>query len=182
MTGVAAGISQQIVLVLGFRLPELAGGNDFGDCLARPQTGSIDVGNRVFGDAFLLIARVEDRRAIAGADVVALAVARARVVDLEEEFEQLPVADARRVEEDLDRLGVPRVIAISRVGVAAAGVSDPRRQNAVLAANEVLRAPEAAAGEDRAFLIHGCPLPGPDRKHTPRPPSRRGERSAAPRN
>jgi hypothetical protein len=71
---------------------------------------------------------------VAGADVVALAIARAGVVNLEEEFEDLPVADARRVKDDLDCFGVSGMIAIGRVGVGAAGISDPGRQNAVVAA------------------------------------------------
>ena len=58
---------------------------------------------------------VEDRRAVARADVVALPVAGRRVVDLEEELQQLAVADLRRVEDDLDRLGVLAVVAIGGV-------------------------------------------------------------------
>ena len=52
--------------------------------------------------------------------VVALAVLRRRVVDLEEELEQLAIAEARRVEDDLDRLGVRAVVAVGRVRHVAA--------------------------------------------------------------
>src|SRR5258708_18301895 len=110
MTRVAAGIAQEVVLVVRFRLPEVARWNNFGHDLAWPQAGSIDVGNRVFRDPLLLFAGVEDCRSIAAADVVALAVARARVVDLEEDLEKLPITDARRVEDDLQRFGVVAVI------------------------------------------------------------------------
>src|ERR687896_2705546 len=37
MAGVAAGISLEIILMLGFGFPEVACGNDFGNDLARPQ-------------------------------------------------------------------------------------------------------------------------------------------------
>src|SRR4051812_48144290 len=100
MAGVAAGIPLGIILMLGFGLPEVTRRNDFGHDLAWPQPGSIDVGDRVFGNPPLLIVGIEDRRSIAGADVVALAIARARVVDLEEEFEDPPKADAGGVEGD----------------------------------------------------------------------------------
>ena len=101
--------------MLRFRFPEVARRNDFGHDLARPQAGSIDVGNGVFRDSLLLVTGVEDCRSIAGADVVALAVARARVVDLEEDLEKVPIADARRVKDDLQRFGVVAVIAIGGV-------------------------------------------------------------------
>src|SRR5262245_42920088 len=38
MAGVAAGISLEIILMLGFGLPEVARRNDFRNDLARPQT------------------------------------------------------------------------------------------------------------------------------------------------
>jgi hypothetical protein len=58
--------------------------------------------------ALLLVAGVEDGRPVAGPDVVALPVLGRRVVDLEEELQQVPVGDLVRVEDDLDRLGVAR--------------------------------------------------------------------------
>ena len=103
--------------MLGLGLPEGSGRRDLGDHLAGPQAGRVDVGDRVFGDALLLVVEVEDRRAVAGADVVALAVLRRRVVDLEEELEQVAVRDLLGVEDDLDGLGVA-VVAVGRVGTS----------------------------------------------------------------
>ena len=60
--------------MLGLGFPEIAGGLDLGHDLAGPQARGLDVGDRVLGDLTLLLARVEDLRAVAGADVVALAV------------------------------------------------------------------------------------------------------------
>jgi hypothetical protein len=79
MAGVAIGISLEIILMLGFGLPEVACPNDFRNDLARPQACSIDVGDGVFGNPLLLVTGVEDRRSVARPDVVALAIARGRV-------------------------------------------------------------------------------------------------------
>src|SRR5258706_12617633 len=111
MAGVATWVPSEVVLLLWFCLPKVACRNDFGARLARPQAGSIDVSDRVFGNPFLLFTGMEDRRPIAGADVVALAITRARVVNLEEELEELPIADARGIKDDLDRFGVVAMIA-----------------------------------------------------------------------
>ncbi len=72
-------------------------------------------------------------------------------MDLKEELEQAPVAQLRRIEDDLDCLGVRAVVAIGRVRHVAAAVADPGRDDAVHLADQVLHAPEAAAGEDCAF-------------------------------
>ena len=92
--------------MFGFGLPEVVCWNDFGHHLAGPETRSIDVGDRVFSNPPLLVAGVEDRRSVAAPDVVALAIARARVVNLEEELEDLPIADARRIKDHLHGFGM----------------------------------------------------------------------------
>jgi hypothetical protein len=91
VAGVAVRVAQQVVLVLRLGLPERTGRGDLGDDLARPQPGRLDVGDGGLGDPALVLIEVEDRRAVARADVVALAVRCRRVVDLEEELEQLAV-------------------------------------------------------------------------------------------
>ena len=144
--------------MLGLGLPERARLRHLGDHLARPEARRVDVGDRVLGDPLLLLVEVEDRRAVGGADVVALAVAGGRVVDLEEELQQVAVARPGRVEDDLDRLGVAGVVAVGRVGVLAAGVADPGRDDAGLLADEVLHAPEAATCEH--CLLRGPGLEG----------------------
>src|SRR3954464_13341836 len=84
MARVAVRVALEVVLVLGLRLPERDGLADLGDHLPRPQARCVDVGDRLLGDLALILARVEDLGAVAGADVVALAVLGRRVVDLEE--------------------------------------------------------------------------------------------------
>src|SRR4029453_3492206 len=74
MAGVAVGNALQIVLVLGLGFPEVGSLGHLGHDLAGPQAGGLDVGDGVLGNATLLIAGIEDRRAVAGAEVVALAV------------------------------------------------------------------------------------------------------------
>src|SRR6185312_5815209 len=101
MAGVAVRIALQVVLMLRLGFPEIPDRRDLGDDLARPEPGGLDVRDRVLGDALLLRTRIEDRRAVARAEVVALAVARRRVVNLEEELQQLPIARLRGIEDDL---------------------------------------------------------------------------------
>src|SRR5918997_271039 len=154
---VAVRVALEIVLVLGLGLPEGDGLADLGHHLAGPQARGVDL-----GDPALLVARVEDLGAVAGADVVALAVLGRRVVDLEEELEDLPVGDALGVEDDLDRLGVTGVVPVGRVVVAAAGISDPGRDDPLAVAQQLLNAPETATHEDRGLgvVAHGVPPSG----------------------
>src|ERR1700730_11035247 len=76
MAGVAVRIVLQIILMLRLRLPERGDGCQFRHDIARPQTGSFDIRNRILSDALLLIIQVENGRAVAHAHIVALTVAR----------------------------------------------------------------------------------------------------------
>ena len=102
----------------------------------------------------MFITRVEDRRAIAGASIVALAIERRRVVNLEEEFQQRPIACFGRIEDDLNRLGMVTVIAVGGVRHLAAGISHPCGQDAWLSGDQILQAPEAATGKSGMVLAH----------------------------
>ena len=53
VTGVAIRIFFQIILMLGLGLPERSGRGHFGDNLARPKVGSVDIGDGVFRDPLL---------------------------------------------------------------------------------------------------------------------------------
>src|SRR5262245_4433378 len=70
VTGVAVRIAFQVILVLGFRLPEIASGRELGHDLARPQPRGLNVSDGFLGDAALFPARVENRRPVACASVV----------------------------------------------------------------------------------------------------------------
>ena len=74
MAGIAVGDAFEIILVLRFGLPEIASRRNLGDRFARPQTGGVNIGDGVQRNTLLFGVGVEDRRAITGPDIVALAV------------------------------------------------------------------------------------------------------------
>src|SRR5689334_7526443 len=123
MARVAVRDPLQIVLVLGLGFPERAGLAHLGDHVAQPQARGVDVGNRLLGDVALLVARVEDLRAVARPDVVSLPVHRGRIVDLEEELEDVAVGDPIRIEDDLHGLSVAVVVLVGGVGDIPARVA-----------------------------------------------------------
>jgi hypothetical protein len=92
--------------MLGLGFPERPRLSYLGDDLSGPEPRRFDVGDRVLCDAPLSFVEVEDRGAIAHAHVVALTVQRRRIVDLEEELEQVSIRGLLGVEDNLDRLGV----------------------------------------------------------------------------
>src|SRR5450830_1327177 len=123
MAGIAVWQALQVILVLGFRLPERAGRFHLRDDFGWPQAGSIDITDGVQGYLLLRIAGVENGRAVAGAQVIALTVFRAGVMNLEKEFEDLAIADDGRIEDDFNRLGVRAMVAVSGVGHVATAIA-----------------------------------------------------------
>src|ERR1700744_228485 len=103
----------------------------------------------------------EDGRAVLAAQVEPLAVAGGRVVDVPERLEQLGVADLRRVEPHLARLGVagavPANLPVGRVRGVPAGVADCGPQHPGYLPERRLDAPETA-GRERRTLGAGRPL------------------------
>src|SRR5436190_10305925 len=138
VAGVAAGVSLQVVLMFWFGFPEFTGRRHLGDHRGGTPPRCVDIGDGVARDALLLVIEIEDRRAVAGADVVALAVLCRRVMDLEKEFEQGAVVSFGGVVGDLDRLGVTGMVAVGRVVVVTAGIADPRRFHIGQPADEIL--------------------------------------------
>src|SRR5471032_3361029 len=153
MAGIAIWQALQVILVLGLCLPEWAGRFHLRDNLGWPQAGSIDILDGVLRYLLLRFAGVENGRAVAGAQVVALAIFRAGVVDLEKEFEDLAIADDGWIEDDFDRFGVRAMIAVSGVGHVAAAVAYARSEHARITAQQILHAPEAAACQDGGFSV-----------------------------
>ena len=152
VAGVAVWISFQIVLMFGLRLPKRTGGFNCRHHFSGPKSRSIDVGDGVFRDPLLLVVGIEDRGAIAGSTVVSLPIHRRRIMNLKEELQQLAIAQLLRVKDDLDRLGVGSMIAIGGIGNITAGVSNTRRDDTRVAAQQVLHAPKAATGQDCGFV------------------------------
>src|SRR6476660_2443251 len=155
MAGVAVGIAFQVVLVFRFRFPEWSSCGDLRDHLARPQAGGVDISDGLLGDPLLVVAGVEDGRPIACSKVIALAVLRRRIVNLEEELEQIPVRDLLGIEDDLDRLGVRSVVAIGCVRHVATAIANAGRDHTGSFANQVLHSPEAPTGEYRSVSYSG---------------------------
>lgn len=167
MTGVAVWVMFQIVLMLGFGFPKRSCRSDFGDDLAGPYPGGIDFGDDFFRSAFLFVSCVKNGRAIAGSPIVALPVQSGWIVNLEEEFQNLAVADGLRIENNFNSFGVGSVVAIGGVDDVAAGVADAGGNHAGLATNEVLHTPETAAGQDGLFrcCVHVFIFPLVSRDH-----------------
>src|SRR5215204_3573890 len=107
VAGVAVRIQLEMVLMLGLSFPERPGRRHLGDDLPRPKARRFNVGDRVVGYPALFLVEIEDRRPIARPDVVALTVQRCRIVDLEEELQQVSMRDLLGVEDDLASACVP---------------------------------------------------------------------------
>src|SRR3984957_6568811 len=153
VAGIAAGKFLQIVLMLRLGLPESTRRRNLSDHLAGPQTGSLHVSDRFNRHALLLFAGVVNRRTIAQATVIALAIHRGRVMNLEEKFQNLAVADFRRIENNLDRFRVRSVIAVGGVGHVAAGVTHAGRNDARLLAQQILHAPKTTSSQNRLLRL-----------------------------
>src|SRR5258706_10556389 len=147
-----------ILLVVALRHVELGGGRDLGHDRAGKHLARGEVRHDFVGDAPLLGRMGEDRRAVLRADVVSLLIEGGRVVDGEEDSEQVLVGEDRGVEGDLDYLRVPAPPAahllIGRLGRPSAHVSHFDRPHAVQLVEYRLQAPKAASSERRDFPSH----------------------------
>src|SRR6201982_3041775 len=113
---------------------------------------SFDVGDGVLGD--LLIRRIEDWRAVSRAQIFALTVESGRIMNLEEELQERPVAGLCGIKNDLNRFGMAFVITIRRILHLSTCVTDTRGDHAWLLADQILHSPEATSGEHSVFRCH----------------------------
>src|SRR5438132_9364706 len=144
----------QVVLVFRLGFPEWARRSHLGHHLPWPQARRVYIGDRVFGDALLLVARREDCRSVGRSNIVDLAITRGRVVDLKKELEQLTIAEPGRVEDDLDGFSMGTVAPIGRIRNVAARVSHSSGNDTLELPNEVLHAPKAATSKYGTLLCH----------------------------
>ena len=93
-------------------------------CPARARR--LDIRDGFFSNPLLFGTGVINSRTVARACVVALAVAHSRIVNLEKEFEQHPVAHDIRVKHDLNRFRMRAVVAIGRVRDVATAIAHAR--------------------------------------------------------
>src|SRR5260221_10726526 len=151
VAGISVRKAFQIALMFWLCRPERASRNYFGDDLAGPEARCIDIGHSALSHSLLLFIEIEDCRAVARTNVVALAVLRRRVMELKEELEDLTIADLARINHDLDSFGVRPMVAVGGVGHIAARVAYARGQHSLVISQQVLHAPEAAASKDYGF-------------------------------
>src|SRR6059058_135804 len=69
VAGVDVRMLDEVILVFGLRFPKRAGGGYFGHHLAGPETGGLDILDRVERRGLLRVVGKEDRGAVAHADV-----------------------------------------------------------------------------------------------------------------
>src|SRR5215469_2859055 len=139
-------IALQIVLVLGLGFPKVPGRPHFCDNLSRPEARRVHVGNSLFCDEPLLLARVKDGGPVARPAVIPLAIQGSWIVDLKEILQELPETHFLRIKDDFDGFGVTAMVAVSRVPHIASAVAHTRRNHAGVAADQILHSPETSAG------------------------------------
>ena len=120
-------VVEEVVLVVGLGRRVVGERHHFGDDRRAVRLARLDLADHVLGHLLLRVAGGVDAAAVLGADVVALAVQRGRVVHDEEDLQHLAQRDLRRVELDLDHLGVAGAAAadllvgrVERLAVAVA--------------------------------------------------------------
>ena len=84
MACVTVGIALQIILMFGFRLPEVTDRLHLGYDLTRPIPRRIDVFDGVQGNLFLFVVGIIDGRSVGGPTIIALPVQCGGIMDLEE--------------------------------------------------------------------------------------------------
>src|SRR5690606_37034965 len=107
-------LGEKLLMLLGRRI-ELAGRLQFGDDSAAEALHLGLDGAAALRRLALRVGVIEDRRAVGGADVRALAVQLGRVVRFPEHFQQVVVTDLFRIESDFHGLGVAGV-AVPKIG------------------------------------------------------------------
>ena len=105
-TLVPARVILQIELVIGLRIPPLAGGQDLSRDVSALPPLLLRLVRHIARLALLLVGVVEDGGAVLRAGVHALPVLGRGVVHLVEELQQRAVRQLRGVESHLQRLGV----------------------------------------------------------------------------
>src|ERR1700691_2448529 len=110
MTGVSVRIALEVILMFGLRLPKISRRLEFRDHLSRPEPRCVDVLDGVLGDVLLLIADIEDGRA---------------------------VADHFGIENDLNGFGMRAVIAVGGIAYIAARIAHASRDDARITAQQI---------------------------------------------
>ena len=140
--------------MLRLSFPEIAHRLHLGDHLAWPDPRDIDIGNRIDRHLLLGFVNVIDPGAVGEPAVIPLAIEGGRIVDLEEELQQLTIADLVTLKPNFNALGVGAMIAIGGVFDIAARVAHTCTQDPRQFADQILHAPKTAARQHCAFFCH----------------------------
>ena len=153
-------VGGEVVLMVVFGGVEGTEGLEFGDDGGGPELAGGNVGDDGLGLDLLVGGVVEDGRAVLRADIGALTIGGGGVVDGEEDFEQVGVADGGRIKGDLDGLSVAGKpgahLLIGRIGAITADVAGNDAADAFDALVYSLQAPEAAAAKGSLLELKIC--------------------------
>src|ERR1044072_5266207 len=147
----------QVILMIAFSFVKSFQGRHLGHDLLRKDFRLVQLRDVAFRDAFLLVVRVKDCRAILRAAVWSLTIQFRRVVrDCKEDFEQLAVSDLRRIVGNVHRLGMSGLAGtyfpVVRVGGWTADVTRLDARHAFDMFEDCFNAPETTAGQHGSLL------------------------------
>lgn len=146
------GISRKVLLMIIFRREEGVERREFGDDGGGEEIFGGELFNDFFGFDFLLITCVKNGRPVLGTDICTLAVEGCRVVNGEEDVQQVGERDDGGVEDDSDYLGMACGAAanlfVGGVWTFAASIARNNVYDAPHLVKYGFEAPEASAGKD----------------------------------
>ena len=123
MAGIAAGIFNQIILVILLRRPKLRGFGNLRDDRIFPSFRIINYFNHFLRNFFLFIVLIKNRRTVRSANVIPLLIHSSRIMDAKKEIQNFFVSNFRWIKFNLQRLGVARMVFISWMIVLASDIS-----------------------------------------------------------
>lgn len=142
VTGIPVRVFLQIILVLYFRIPEIAGRRYLCYNGHGPDMSGVQFFDKRLRGLLLRIVHIKDSGAVGGTYIISLAVSRGRIMDLEEKLQQFAVRQLFRIKDDLDTFRMRTVVAVSGIGHIPAGVSHPRFNDPRKCADQLLYTPE----------------------------------------
>src|SRR5207244_8502171 len=151
------GVLAEVVLMVLLGSVEGLQRRDFGHDRPVPNSGLVDLSDDLPRRLFLLRRGVEDRGSILGADVATLSIQRGRIVDGEEDPQDVRERDDAWVERNLHGLGVARRVRadglVGGVREPTAGISNLHFLDAAELLEHRLKAPETSAGEGEDLAV-----------------------------
>jgi hypothetical protein len=154
MTSVPRRIFLQIILMIFFSDPKRTGCHNLRHDRRRPDMRSRQLRNQAPGHLFLPLIQVKNGRPVRQPNIVTLPVARRRIMDLKEKFQQLTIRQQTRIKNHLDALCMRTMIAISGIRHITAGIPDRRRNNTGKSADQLFHPPKTTSRQNSFFCSH----------------------------